>query len=169
MIGPDLDKYIEAGEKGGGIKKGPMTGPDQQQHRALMAQAYTEKHQMMMQLGMVKKSSKTFGSVPTPKKSTEVFYQFREDNDVERAEGRKQGVVKVRLGRAGDGPRELLPWTAGCFLGQFEKYLLDDQNGYVPGKLTTTGASAHIALKRLRAKADKRNASRERKKKRQEK
>ena len=25
----------------------------------------------------------------------------------------KQGVVKVRLGRAGDGARELLPWTAG--------------------------------------------------------
>ena len=74
------------------------------------------------------------------KRGNAVLYQFRADNE---------------------------PTIDGVH--QFEKYLLDDQNGYVPGKLTTTGASAHIALKRLRAKADKRNASRERKKKRQEK
>ena len=50
---------------------------------------------------------------------------------------------------------------------QFEKYLLDDQNVFLPGQLTTKGAEAHNALKRMRAQADRDNASRERKKNRQ--
>jgi len=72
------------------------------------------------------------------KRGNAVLYQFRADNEP-----------------TIDGVR------------QFEKYLLDDQDVFLPGQLTTKGAEAHNALKRMRAQADRDNASRERKKNRQ--
>jgi hypothetical protein len=41
-----------------------------------------------------------------------VFFKRFATCPVARA-SKKQGVVKVRLGRAGEGARELFPWAAG--------------------------------------------------------
>ncbi len=75
---------------------------------------------------------------PDSKRGNAVLYQFRADNEP-----------------TIDGVRE------------FEKYLLDVQNGYMPGKLTKEGASARIAMEKRLAKVDSVNAARERKRKRQ--
>jgi hypothetical protein len=138
MTGTDLQKHREAIEKGGASKEGPMTGTDLEEHRALMAQGYTEKHRLMMQLANGKEGQENLWKCSDSNHGTAVLYHFRADNEP-----------------TIDGVR------------QFEKYLLDDQNGFVPGKLTTAGAEAHNALKRMCANADRDNASRERKKNRQ--
>jgi hypothetical protein len=115
-----------------------MTGPEQQQHRALMAQGKTEKHHMMMQLSNGKAEQQNFLECSDSKSGTAVLYHFCADNEP-----------------TIDGVRE------------FEKYLLDVQNGYMPGKLTKEGASARIAMEKRLAKVDSVNAARERKRKRQ--
>ena len=137
MTGTDLQKHREAIEKGGASKEGPMTGTDLEEHRALMAQGYTEKHRLMMQLANGKEGQENLWKCSDSNHGTAVLYHFRADNEP-----------------TIDGVR------------QFEKCLLDDQNGFVPGKLTTAGAEAHNTLKRMRATADRDNASRERKKNR---
>jgi len=45
----------------------------------------------------------------------------------------------------------------------FEKYLLDVQNGYVEGNLTKEGAEARIAMENKRKATDKLLAARQRK------
>jgi len=50
MTGTDRQKHREASEKGGASKKGPMTETAMEEHLALMAQGYTQKHRLMMQL-----------------------------------------------------------------------------------------------------------------------
>ena len=138
MTGTDLQEHREACEKGGKSKEGPMTGTDLEEHRALMAQGYTEKHRLMMQLANGKEGQENLWKCSDSNHGTAVLYHFRADNE---------------------------PTIDG--MRQFEKCLLDDQDGFVPGKLTTAGAEAHNALKRMRANADRDNASRERKKNRQ--
>jgi hypothetical protein len=138
LTATDLQKHREAIEKGGASKEGPMTGTDLEEHRALMAQGYTEKHRLMMQLANGNEGQENLWKCFDSNHGTAVLYHFRADNEP-----------------TIDGVR------------QFEKYLLDDQNGFVPGKLTTAGAEAHNALKRMCANADRDNASRERKKNRQ--
>ena len=138
MTGPELDKHTDSSVRGGAYKKGTMTGPEQQQHRALMAQGKTEKHHMMMQLSNGKAEQQNFLECSDSKSGTAVLYHFCADNEP-----------------TIDGVRE------------FEKYLLDVQNGYMPGKLTKEGASARIAMEKRLAKVDSVNAARERKRKRQ--
>jgi hypothetical protein len=111
-----------------------MTGTDLQKHRALIAQGYTEKHKLMMQLANGKKGQENVWECSDSNRGTAVLYHFRADNEP-----------------TIDGVR------------QFEKYLLV----HFPSQLTTKGAEAHNALKRMRAKADRDDASRERKKNRQ--
>ena len=139
MTGADQQKHRDASQQGGGCKKGPMTGADLEKHRALLAQGYTEKHKLMMQLANGKEGQKNFWECSESRNSTAVLYRFRADNEL-----------------SIDGVRK------------FENYLLNDENGFVPDKLTQKGKEARDAMKRTRVQADKRNeASRERKKKRQ--
>ena len=116
-----------------------MTGADLQEHRALLDQGHTEKHNLMMQLANGKEGQENFWKCSESRSGTAVFYHFRADNE--------------------------LPIDGK---GKFEKYLLNDENGFVPDKLTQKGKEARDAMKRTRVQADKKNeASRERKKKRE--
>ena len=80
---------------------------DLEEHLALMAQSYTEKHRLMMQLANGKKGQENVLKCSDSNRGTAVLYHFRADNEPPI-----------------DGVR------------QFEKYLLDAQNGFVPDKLT---------------------------------
>ena len=134
MTGQLREDHTRKCVEGGASKQGPMTGTDLQKHRALIAQGYTEKHKLMMQLANGKKGQENVWECSDSNRGTAVLYHFRADNEP-----------------TIDGVR------------QFEKYLLV----HFPSQLTTKGAEAHNALKRMRAKADRDDASRERKKNRQ--
>ena len=138
MTGADLQDHKDASELGGASKKGRMTGADLEEHRALLAQGHAEKHKLMMQLANGKEGQKNFWECSESRNSTAVLYRFRADNEL-----------------SIDGVRK------------FENYLLNDENGFVPDKLTQKGKEARDAMKRTRVQADRDKDSRERKKKRQ--
>ena len=102
--------------------------------RALLAQGYLDKHRTMMQLANGKAGQQNLWECSISKHGTAVLYHFRAVNQPEI-----------------DGVRN------------FEKYLLDVQNGYVQGKLTKEGVLARIAMENNRDRADSVNAARKRK------
>jgi len=140
MTGPDREKHaaaIVAGAgcaKGARSKKGPMTEPEQEQHCALLAQGYLDKHRTMMQLANGKAGQQNLWECSISKEGTTVLYHFSTDNQ-----------PKIDCVR------------------NFEKYLLDVQNGYVQGKLTKEGVLARMAMENNRDRSDSVNAARKRK------
>ena len=93
-----------------------------------------------MQLANGKKGQENFWECSDSNRGTAVLYHFRADNEA-----------------TIDGVRK------------FENYLLNDENGFVPDKLTQKGKDARDAMKRTRAEADRDKDRRERKNKRQAK
>jgi hypothetical protein len=135
MTGDVLQEHIDLSVLGGASKKGRMIDDDLQEHRALIDQGYTKKHKLMMQLANGKEGQKNFWECSTSKRGNAVFYHFRANNEA-----------------TIDGVRE------------FENYLLNDENGFVPDKLTQKGKDARDAMKRTRVQAAKDKDRRERKK-----
>ena len=134
MTEPEREKHAAATVAGGGCAKGAMTEPEREQHRALLAQGYLDKHRTMMQLANGKAGQQNLWECSISKEGTTVLYHFSTDNQPK--------IHSVR---------------------NFEKYLLDVQNGYVQGKLTKEGVLARIAMENNRDRADSVNAVRKRK------
>ena len=115
-----------------------MTEPEQEQHCALLAQGYLDKHRTMMQLANGKAGQQNLWECSISKEGTTVLYHFSTDNQ-----------PKIDCVR------------------NFEKYLLDVQNGYVQGKLTKEGVLGSplrcIAMENNRDRADSVNAAPNRK------
>ena len=138
MTEPEREKHAAATVAGGGCAKGAMTEPEREQHRALLAQGYLDKHRTMMQLANGKAGQQNLWECSISKHGTAVLYHFRAVNQPE--------IDCVR---------------------NFEKYLLDVQNGYVHSNLTEEGAEARIAMENKRKSTDKVLAQQERKRQRQ--
>ena len=137
MTEPERDKHAAAAVAGGGIAKGAMTEPGRDKHRALQDQGYLDKHRTMMQLANGKVGQQNLWECSISKGPPKV-YRFRAVNQPEI-----------------DGVRN------------FEKYLLDVQNGYVHCNLTEEGAEARIAMENKRKSTDNVLARRDRKRQRQ--
>ena len=106
--------------------------------RALLAQGYLDKHRTMMQLANGKAGQQNLWECSISKEGTTVLYHFSTDNQ-----------PKIDCVR------------------NFEKYLLDVQNGYVHSNLTEEGAEARIAMENKRKSTDKDLARQDRKRQRQ--